>query len=452
MLSPDRTEARAGGVRRTRRRIKGPVAPGLSTAVPDDMTCERAPSFDPSEPWDACSAEALTRLYESEEGNLSRPAPRERAHRMRAPGHADAADAEPAEERVDRTWLEAHLSRLAKRLQDSLTQSDPKRSLAGLSDRLDAFEQRFSAALGRVAHRSDLEGLKSIESGVMELAAQLDRARDRLELIGDVDAEVRGLARKLDDASERRAGALEKLMRDCMAEWRESEQRTAGALQSLEEAVSRLGDTLDAMEASKPAPELTVPALAPELQRSATTGVDTRLPVGNGRPLPEHFYRTTLDAADYASGPAEPGPPAAAGLGAHARDPSAPAAVEWAALPSETGLGPSDKSPSTAGGWHVMAMREKLRRAPVAYEAAGAGLPVPEPEARAPDMSKRARLNILLMAGAAVLAGTTYFLSRTVAGSLSSARPDVSETGVHPADGPELADPAEGHPREQGPS
>jgi hypothetical protein len=444
MLSPDRSEPRTGGVRRARRRTKG-RALSISTALPDGAASELPQSFDPNEPWDARSAEALTRLYESSEGDLSRPAPREPARHGHAQTRAVSAEAGCAQEPVDRTWLEVHLSRLAKRLQVSLAQCDPRQSFAELSGRLDSFEQRFSAALGRVAHRSDLDGLKSIEASVMELAAQLDRARDRLDLIGDVDKEVRGLARRLDEAGERRAGVLEKLMRDCMAEWRDGEQRTASALQSLEEAVNRLGDTVDAMEASKPAPELTVPPLAPELERSATA-MDSlsRLHAVNGRPHTTHFYHTMLDAADYAPSLAEPRPSAAADLGAYPRDSSLPAAaVEWAAPTADAGPGQLDTSPSTAGGRHVMAIRKKLRRAPVTYGATSPGLSVPGPDGRAADTFKRARLNILLMAGAAVLAGTVYLLSRTVGASLSPANPGMSEAGAHPADGPDLADPAD---------
>src|SRR5262245_32796678 len=268
MLSPDRSEPRTEGQRRAKRRTRSRTV-DTHGAGPDGAHAERAQPFDPNSPWDDRSAEALTRLYESEDGNRSRPAPCAPARRTHARAQAPAGRGEHPEEPLDRTWLEAHLSHLARRLQDSLVRSDPRRSLTALNDRLDDLEQRFSTALDRVAQRSDLDGLKSIEANVMELAAQLDRARDRLELISDVDEEVRGFTLKLDESGEQRASALEKLLRDCMTEWRESEQRTATALHSLEEAVNRLVDTVDAMEATKPAPELTVPSLAPELEPSA---------------------------------------------------------------------------------------------------------------------------------------------------------------------------------------
>ncbi len=356
---------------------------------------------------------------------------------------------EPGWKRISPAWQSA--------CRNSLAQSGPKQSFAALNERLDDFEQRFSTALGRVAQRSDLDSLKSIEANVMELAAQLEQARDRLELIGDVDEEVRGLARKLDASGEQRAGTLEKLLRDCMAEWRESEQRTASALHSLEEAVNRLGDTVDAMEATKPAPELTVPPLAPELKQSAAAMDSLSRPhTANGRPHTTHFYHTMLDAADYAPRPADQRPREPSGLAAHARMSSLPAAaVEWSAPTAEADLGQSEVSPSTPAGWHVMAMREKLRQAPMrldamGFEATSPDLPLPDAVAPAPDTSKRTSLNFLLMAGAAVLAGTTYFLYRTVAAPLPPVGPAMSEPGAHPAGGPELADPAGQRIRREG--
>jgi hypothetical protein len=85
-----------------------------------------------------------------------------------------------------------------------------------------------------------------------------------------------------------------------------------------------------------------------------------------------------------------------------------------------------------------MAMREKLRQARMGFQAAR-----PEPpdaEAPAPDTFKRASLNFLLMAGAAVLAGT-YFLYRTVAPPLAPVGPAMSGSDARPDDAAEVADP-----------
>jgi hypothetical protein len=398
------------------------------------------------EPWDAASAEALTRLYESDEGNLARPAARDRARRarptatkIRAPG--SEREAEP----VDRTWLEAHLSRLAKRLHHSLSHADPERSFGVLNDRLDAIEQRFSAALGRVAQRTDLDSLKSIESDVTELAGQLDRARNRLDQIGAIDDEVRTLARRLDEAGEQRAAALEKLLRDCIAEWREGEQRTASALHNLEEAINRLGDSVDAMEASKPAPDLSMPALAgSDGERPADAGGSlSRLPVGGEWTPAPHFYHAMLDAADYAPRPAAGEPQAASrDLAETAQDRATlPAAVmEWSALQDldrQQGAAPNPV------GRQIAALRMKLRQPPVsAFGDEPPEVPPAAADGLAADAFRRTSLSLLLMAGAVILAGSTYFLYQALAGSAPPVRPALIAPGAPSTAGkPEMPGP-----------
>ena len=298
MLSSDRSELRADHRRR----------PAARTY--DDALWEVAQPFDPDAPWDDEAAEALMCLCESEEGRLSRPAA---GNRVR-PSLRQTVDSEPeAAESVDRTWLEAHLSRMAQRLQDALAQANPEPTLAVLSGRLDTIEQRFGATLGRVAQRTDLDGLRAIEARVLELAAQLEQARDRLDRIGAVDAEVRALARKLDEAGAQRTSGLEKLMRDCIAEWREGEQRTASALQHIEEAVGRLGEAVDAMEASKPAPDLTVPPLTgTELHQVARANGASFTPGTGARPrstIPHWTLPTTRPNPSLECSPPRPPSP-----------------------------------------------------------------------------------------------------------------------------------------------
>jgi hypothetical protein len=403
-------------------------------------------AFGAGEPWDAVSAEALTRLYESEEGDLARPAERDRARYAHASARENRAPGpERGAESFDETWLEAHLSRLAKRLQDSLSQANPERSFGALNERLDAIEQRFSAALGRVAQRTDLDGLKSIESDVMELAAQLDRARDRLDQIGVIDDEVRTLARRLDEVGEQRATALEKLLRDCVAEWREGEQRTAGALHNLEEAINRLGDSVDAMEASKPAPDLSVPALAGSaLERTADAGGPlSRLPVGGEWTPAPHFYHAMLDAADYAPRPAADEPRAASRDFAEAAQDRATlpaAAVEWSARQDLDR--PQGGVPNPVGR-QIAALRMKLRQSPVStFDDEHPEVPPAVADGLAADAFRRTSLSLLLMAGAVILAGSTYFLYQALAGSAPPVRPAFIAPGAPSAAGkPEMPDP-----------
>ena len=68
---------------------------------------------------------------------------------------------------------------------------------------------------------------------------------------------------------------------------------------AVEEAVSRLGETVDAMEASRPAPDLTVPPLA-----GPAHAIDpSPFRAGFERTAAPHLYHAMLDAADYVPKP-----------------------------------------------------------------------------------------------------------------------------------------------------
>jgi hypothetical protein len=323
-----------------------------------------------------------------------------------------------AAEGLDRAWLEAHLKGLAQRLQDTLAQANPERTLAALTGRLETIEQRFGATLGRVAQRADLDGLRAIEARVLELAGQLEQARERLDRIGAIDDEVHALARKVEEATGvQRASGLEKLLRDCIAEWREGEQRTASALQHIEEAIGRLGETVDAMEASKPAPDLTVPPLSSSDLGLAAAGASLLRADEVAVPA-SPLYQATLDAADYA-------PKAFAGETLDASEPSLPTreaqapddSVDW---PQESlpDTGSTEGRPAgaklTPGALRIMALRAKLRQSN-GRERAGMLPPVsPGAMAEPPHGSfRRASLSVLLLAGAALVASSTYYLYET---------------------------------------
>jgi hypothetical protein len=393
-----------------------------------------AESFNPNEPWDARSAEILIRLYESEEGKLSRPAASDRGRSQ--PRHVETipGDARAEADAVDRKWLEEHLSRLVERLREPLVRCNPEQSIAALHGRIEHIEQRFGSALGRVAQRADLDGLHSIETHVVQLAAQLEQARDRLDQIGAVGEHVRTLAQRLDEAGEQRAHALEKLLRDCIAEWREAEQRTAGALHNLEEAVARLGEAVDAMEASKPAPELTLPALVdPELEGSA--GMDGFQLDASGQTLAPQSYHAMLDAADYApktdtegAAPALHEPTALSGL------------VEPSPALTSPDLGKAAGVRLTPGALRIKAMRAKLRQAPGAGSRAMRSHAPTGEELRG--ALKRVSLSLLLMACAVSLAGGTYVLYETLIASAPTASPVMVEPRAHPSGTKsDLADP-----------
>lgn len=263
-----------------------------------DAPIEPPQYFDPTEPWDAQSAEALMHLYDTGEGYLH---PRPGDESARRPPHAQVVPpGEPASE--DNAWLESKLAEMAERLQTSLTEMNPDKAAAHLNRRLDAIEERFNEALSQVVQRSDLDGLKLIEAHVIELAAHVEHTRGRLDRIDAIDDQMQNLARRLEQGDHQRLDALEKLLQDYVAEWREGDDRTASALRSLEDVVSRVGESVEAMEAQKPAPDLSLSMLGtPGLVESAIEPGSLSQVYADARRLLEPMtHRSSLDAADYA--------------------------------------------------------------------------------------------------------------------------------------------------------
>jgi hypothetical protein len=291
---------------------------------------------------------------------------------------------------------------MAQQLKDALAEASPEPTLAALSGRLETMEQRFGATLGRVAQRVDTDALRAIEMRVHDLAGQLEQARERLDRIGAMDAEVRALARKIEEAGALRTSALEKLLRDLIAEWRQGEQRTTTALQHIEEAIGQLGEVVDAMEAAKPAPDLSVPPLTGTgLAQGAAAGVGSRPAMPATRP--PTLYQVALDAADYAPKPFSGSPSAAA-------SDTAPATLGEAAQPTRGKTGPR----LSPGALRIMALRAKLR------QSSGSGRILPHfmqggAHGERQGTFRRAGLGVMLMAGAAMLASSAYSLYRSLA-------------------------------------
>lgn len=384
--------------------------------------------FASDEPWDAQAAEALTRLCESPEGDPRKDPHGTLVHRTRqrpqeaaAPAPIPAASAPPQQ---DREWLEARLSEVASQLQCSLAALDPDKTLAPLAQRIDQIEQRFSEALAGVAQRADFDGLRLIEAHVMEFAGHLEQTRSRLDQIGSLDEQLRQIARQVDQGDNRRLEALETLIKDNEAERRRSEARTISALAALEETVARMGDTVEAMEATKPAADLSLSILGAadadaDAARIASDPLSQVYAEG-ARALGPKCYRSPLDAADYAPKPSvdvpplpeiaplpEPSaPPASAPAPMHA------SALEQPAMP----LGPP--------ALRASAIRAKARQAQLlndGTEVPSTGerplkLPPPLRDPAQPSAAKRSRPGVLLAASATLFAAIGYLLVDTFMG------------------------------------
>jgi localization factor PodJL len=293
-------------------------------------------------PWDAAAAEALTQVYER--AWLHRPAS---SSRQAKPTKAEAPPSAPTQpswqgDEPDRTWLEARLAGIDTLLQQALSGIDPDKSLDAVKGRLDQFEARFDQALETVARRSDLEGLALLEQQVTKLSEQFEETRDQLGRLDAIDQNLRDLAlgssgekpvsdidgkaieSMIDAAADRaatrlaevasssgsteagkRVEALEELLQDYIEERRRGEEVTAGILHTIEDALARIVDRIDAIDMARPAPAAQevhepVPAdgLDIESERLAQAYAAGARVLGQGR---GQRSGSILDAADYTS-------------------------------------------------------------------------------------------------------------------------------------------------------
>lgn len=185
------------------------------------------------EPWDAASAEALTKLYESHalemlgqgaDGKDARSedagdvAPAAPAASARAAAAADAPPAvdtavaalsaahEPGAHREpsssgDHLWLEQRFAEIALKLDSSLSAFNPDAGFGDLSSKFTRLEEQLTSVLADTPSRADLNSLKAIETQVEDLTHQLDTVHAHFSRLDSIEAELRTLSDRISEES-----------------------------------------------------------------------------------------------------------------------------------------------------------------------------------------------------------------------------------------------------------
>ena len=289
-------------------------------------------------PWDQKTAEALTRAYEESEAEWreSRSARRPPHDRGRASAAAGPGGS------VGGAWLESRLAEIAERLQRSIAGIDPDKSVGALGIRMEELERRLAVAFEDVARRLEGHNLEKVEAQISGLNTHLEQTRGQLERIDAIDHRLRELAERFDQhrslpeaarlsdpaiealiqsaadrAADRvverlppatsgidpqRLDALEALMRDQLAERRQTEEMTNSVLRTIEDT---LGSILDRVDRLDPGFASTLPAT-----RGAGEGYQGTSPLDplleayaqGARALGQLTPASLLDAADYTTG------------------------------------------------------------------------------------------------------------------------------------------------------
>jgi hypothetical protein len=329
----------------------GGVLDGVGTAFEElkdgfASVQQKAPSFAPQSdrhssnsedgPWDRASAEALTRVWEMAETELQAD-PRPRAEHAR-PAPAPAARS-----------LEERLTDIADSLQRALADAKPDQWLAALAPRFDQLQQQFEGTLADAVQRLDVGGLTLLEAHMRELTGQFDHVRGELTRLDAIENHLRDLGQRLeqrqagaevgrpaeggpdfeamieaaverlanrltesmprakpvDDAQQPdRVAFLEGVLQDYIAERRRGDEVTGTVLHTIEDALHRILDRIDAMEVERvAAAEASSDPNKAERELLSKAYADGAHALGHDRGSAQ------LHAADYATSPRGIDPP-----------------------------------------------------------------------------------------------------------------------------------------------
>jgi localization factor PodJL len=230
---------------------------------------------DRGDPWDTESAEALTQIYEADAAEFT-------SRSAIASAHGSIGG---RVEQINQEWLANRFADIAKGIEQSLAEIRPDHGFNMIGRRLDQFEQQFTKLIEGVATRSDLDAIRLIESHVREVVNHLVQTHDQLARLNAIEAQLATITRTLADVQDgaspsenvasavdvdaiARAAAehaamrfadiapagndpvseLRPLIERMMSENRLGGETTAALLDTLQQAMIRLLDRVDAIE------------------------------------------------------------------------------------------------------------------------------------------------------------------------------------------------------------
>ncbi len=270
---------------------------------PFDLIGDTGPN-ESTDPWDADNAEALTKVYEDSDAALVRRSPEadvKAASTIEVPAPVTTASAAPGiavmaptpvvgparDTEAEREWLDHRLSDIAIRIEQSLSDVRPDGSVLALGQRFSDFENRVGNVLEDVATRSDVEGLRILEAQIMEIASHLEHAEVQFGRLDGIEQQLQLVMEQLSDGRRsqlvdsgarpvedleqlanaaadqaasrfaasakgngdaRRFDEISDLLRALTDERRQGEEQTYTMLDTVQQAMIRMLDRVDALE------------------------------------------------------------------------------------------------------------------------------------------------------------------------------------------------------------
>jgi localization factor PodJL len=127
------------------------------------------------------------------------PVPHTQNSRNAALSAMAAAPATAASNVADRSWLDARLADVSARLEQSLSDVRPDHAFAAIGQRFTELDDRLSVALSGVATRGDVQGLRVVEAHLQELNGQVERALSELSRLDGIEHHMSTLLDQVSD-------------------------------------------------------------------------------------------------------------------------------------------------------------------------------------------------------------------------------------------------------------
>lgn len=240
------------------------------------------------DPWDSESADVFARHFEQVEAGIPQPirvplqiapVPPQVQLKSRASHEVLQQALHAVDAGADRAWLEGRFNDIATRISEMMVSGDTSE----LGARFDNLEGRIDAAMTTVTTHAATgsDTLKMIEAHIAEIDEHVDFIRSELARLDGVEAQIRSLMDK-QKAAETQAAARQQLGSDgdasnlvqltdllqrLTSERRHTEEHTVSMLDTLQQAMIRVLDRVEAMEtapASSPPTELAKSEPEPE--------------------------------------------------------------------------------------------------------------------------------------------------------------------------------------------
>ncbi|WP_409562392.1 sel1 repeat family protein [Hyphomicrobium sp. MC8b] len=228
----------------------------------------RSGHADLNNPWDRDDAEALASVYEAS------------AYPPSAASARDADEATGGTSNIDEAWLESRFAEIARGIEYSLAHVKPESKFSDFDQRFDQFERQFAKVFAGVATHDDLATVQQIEAHMEEIVNRLEKTNDQLDRLNTIEAQLANVSQTLAEMQaanaksadigavaravaeetaqrfasrppdERNVAAdeLRPLIEQLMTENRQGGEQTAMLLDTMQQAMVRLLDRVEAID------------------------------------------------------------------------------------------------------------------------------------------------------------------------------------------------------------